>query len=81
MRIVLDTNVVVSGLLTALGPPAQVIDLVSSGDTLRANHLRAVEEIRPISARLIVNQAALKLRRDALQPLLDQFTKAAGAHA
>jgi len=33
----------------------------SSGDTLRANRLRAVEEIRPISARLIVNQAALKL--------------------
>ena len=58
-----------------------IVDLVSSGDTLRANRLRAVEEIRPISARLIVNQAALKLRRDAIQPLLDQFTKAAGKHA
>jgi len=43
--------------------------------------LRAVEEIRPISARLIVNQAALKLKRDAIQPLLDQFTKAAATHA
>jgi ATP phosphoribosyltransferase len=39
--------------------------------------LRAVEEIRPISARLIVNQAALKLRREAIQPLLDKFAQAA----
>ena len=68
-------------LAPLVGLADAIVDLVSSGDTLRANRLRAVEEIRPISARLIVNQAALKLRRDALQPLLDQFTKAAGAHA
>lgn len=64
-----------------LGLADAIVDLVSSGDTLRANRLRAVEEIRPISARLIVNQAALKLKRDTIQPLLDQFTKAAGTHA
>ena len=57
-----------------------IVDLVSSGNTLRANRLRAVEEIRPISARLIVNQAALKLRRDEIQPLLDRFAKAVKAH-
>src|SRR5882672_3591118 len=68
-------------LAPLLGLADAIVDLVSSGDTLRANRLRAVEEIRPISARLIVNQAALKLRRDALQPLLDQFAKAAAAHA
>jgi len=49
---------------------------VSTGGTLRANRLRAVEEIRPISARLIVNQAALKLKRDRIQPLLDAFALA-----
>jgi ATP phosphoribosyltransferase len=53
-----------------------IVDLVSSGNTLKANKLRAVEEIMPISARLIVNQAALKLKRAGLQPLLDRFTQA-----
>jgi len=50
-----------------------IVDLVSSGGTLKANNLRAVEEIRPISSRLIVNQAALKLKRESVQPLLDAF--------
>jgi ATP phosphoribosyltransferase len=50
-----------------------IVDLVSTGNTLRANKLRAVEEIAPVSARLIVNQAALKLKRTAIQPLLDAF--------
>ena len=54
-----------------------IVDLVSSGKTLRANNLVAVEEIMPVSARLIVNQAALKTRRAALQPLIDEFAKAA----
>ena len=58
-----------------------IVDLVSSGNTLRANSLRAVEEIRPISARLIVNQAALKLKRESIQPLLAGFEAAIGARA
>ena len=45
-----------------------IVDLVSSGDTLRANHLVEVEEIMPISAPLIVNQAALKLSATPLRP-------------
>ena len=40
-----------------------IVDLVSTGSTLKANHLKPVEEIAPVSARLVVNQAALKLRR------------------
>jgi ATP phosphoribosyltransferase len=54
-----------------------IVDLVSSGKTLRDNDLEEVEEIMPVSARLIVNQAALKTRRAALQPLIDAFAKAA----
>ena len=54
-----------------------IVDLVSSGRTLKANRLKAVEEIAPLSARLIVNQAALKLKRPAVQPLLDAFARAA----
>jgi len=53
-----------------------IVDLVSTGKTLQANHLKAVEEIRPLSARLIVNQAALKLKRAEIQPLLDAFARA-----
>jgi len=54
-----------------------IVDLVDTGRTLRANRLTAVEEIAPISARLIVNQAALKVKRAAIQPLLDAFARAA----
>jgi ATP phosphoribosyltransferase len=54
-----------------------IVDLVSSGKTLTANHLKVVEEIASLSARLIVNQAALKLKRAAIQPVLDAFARAA----
>ena len=54
-----------------------IVDLVSTGKTLKANRLKAVEEIAPLSARLIVNQAALKVKRAAIQPLLEAFSRAA----
>jgi len=53
-----------------------IVDLVSTGKTLKANNLKAVEEIALLSARLIVNQAALKLKRAAIQPLLEAFARA-----
>jgi ATP phosphoribosyltransferase len=53
-----------------------IVDLVSTGSTLKANNLKAVEEIAPVSARLVINQAALKLKREAIQPLLDAFSRA-----
>jgi ATP phosphoribosyltransferase len=55
-----------------------IVDLVSTGGTLRANRLVPVEEIMPVSARLIVNQAALKTRRAELQPVIEAFARAAG---
>ena len=63
-------------LAPLVGLADAIVDLVSTGNTLRANNLVAVEEIMPISARLIVNQAALKLKDDVLQPLLDAFGRA-----
>ncbi|GAB4465169.1 MAG: ATP phosphoribosyltransferase [Burkholderiaceae bacterium] len=48
-----------------------IVDLVSSGGTLRANNLVEVEEIAAISSRLIVNVAALKTRRAEVEPLID----------
>ena len=54
-----------------------IVDLVSTGNTLRANHLVEVEKIMDISSRLIVNQAALKLKGAILQPILAAFEAAA----
>jgi ATP phosphoribosyltransferase len=56
-----------------------IVDLVSTGRTLQANDLVAVEEIMPISARLIVNPGALKLKRDLAKPLVDALAAAAAA--
>lgn len=53
-----------------------IVDLVSTGSTLRANNLVEVEHIMDISSRLVVNRAALKLKREKLQPIIDAFDKA-----
>ncbi|MBS0299882.1 MAG: ATP phosphoribosyltransferase [Proteobacteria bacterium] len=63
-------------LAPLVGLADAIVDLVSSGNTLKANHLKAVEEIMPISSRLIINQAALKLKRETIQPVLDAFSAA-----
>nr|HNH52523.1 ATP phosphoribosyltransferase [Nitrosomonas sp.] len=65
-------------LAPLVGLADAIVDLVSSGNTLKANHLKAVEEIRPISARLIINQAALKLKRATIQPMLESFESVIG---
>ena len=56
-----------------------IVDLVDTGSTLRANRLRAVEEILPVTSRLIVNPASLKLKREAIAPLIEAFREAANA--
>ena len=58
-----------------------IVDLVSSGATLAANDLVEVETIMPISSRLIVNQAAMKMKREALAPLLAALEAAVAARA
>ncbi|HMV53343.1 MAG TPA: ATP phosphoribosyltransferase [Rhodocyclaceae bacterium] len=58
-----------------------IVDLVSSGGTLKANNLVEVEQIMPISSRLIVNQASLKVKREALQPVIDCFAAAVARQA
>ena len=63
-------------LAPLIGLAEVIVDLVSTGATLKANRLRVVEEISAISARLIVNQAALKTKRPAVQALIDAFALA-----
>lgn len=53
-----------------------IVDLVSTGGTLKANKLVACEHILDISSRLVVNQAALKVKRATLQPMIDAFAQA-----
>ncbi|MFN4998489.1 MAG: ATP phosphoribosyltransferase [Betaproteobacteria bacterium] len=54
-----------------------IVELVSTGGTLKANGLKEVEKISDVSARLIVNQAALKTRPEKLRPLMDALAQAA----
>ncbi len=63
-------------LAPLVGLADAIVDLVSSGSTLKANNLVAVEDIMPISSRLIVNQASLKLKRELLQPVIDAIAAA-----
>jgi ATP phosphoribosyltransferase len=56
-----------------------IVDLVSTGSTLKANHLVEVERIMDISSRLVVNQAALKLKREPIRALIDAFEAAVPA--
>jgi len=56
-----------------------IVDLVSTGGTLKANHLEAVETIMEISSRLVVNQASLKLKHADIHPIIETFRRAAAA--
>ncbi|MEW6677585.1 MAG: ATP phosphoribosyltransferase [Pseudomonadota bacterium] len=55
-----------------------IVDLVSTGGTLKANNLEAVESIMDISSRLVVNQASLKLKHAAIHPIIEAFRGAVG---
>jgi len=55
-----------------------IVDLVSTGNTLKANHLVEVERIMDISSRLVVNQAALKLKQEPIRRVIDAFAGAIG---
>jgi len=63
-------------LAPLVGLADAIVDLVDTGNTLRANKLKVVEELMPISSRLIVNPASLKLKRASIAPLIEAFAKA-----
>lgn len=63
-------------LAPLVGLAEAIVDLVSTGGTLRANKLVAVEHVLDVSSRLVVNQAALKLKQREVQPILDAFAAA-----
>ena len=63
-------------LAPLVGLADAIVDLVSTGGTLKANNLVAVEEILPISSRLVVNQAALKVKPLIIQSIINAFSQA-----
>ena len=65
-------------LAPMIGLASRIVDLVSSGRTLKENGLKEVETILDVSARLIVNRAALKMRAGELGPMVEAFRQAVG---
>ena len=63
-------------LAPLVGMADAIVDLVSTGNTLKANHLVEVEHIMDISSRLVVNQAALKLKQAPMRHIIDAFESA-----
>ena len=68
-------------LAPLVGMADAIVDLVSSGNTLKANHLVEVEHIMDISAHLVVNQAALKLKQAPIRKIIDAFASAIGKYS
>lgn len=68
-------------LAPLVGLADAIVDLVSTGSTLKANKLVAVEHVLDVSSRLVVNPASLKLKRAGVQPILDAFAHATAQHA
>ena len=66
-------------LAPLVGLAEVIVDLVSSGATLKANGLVEVEAIAEVTSRLIVNQSALKTRHASLQPIIENFAREARA--
>ena len=66
-------------LAPLVGLSDAIVDLVSTGKTLKANNLVEVEQIMDISSRLVVNQAALKLKREPIRRIIDAFAAAVAA--
>ncbi|MEI7762203.1 MAG: ATP phosphoribosyltransferase [Comamonadaceae bacterium] len=65
-------------LAPLVGLADAIVDLVSTGNTLKANHLVEVEHIMDISSRLVVNQAALKLKQAPIRRIIEAFASTIG---
>jgi len=66
-------------LAPILGLADQIVDIVDTGNTLRANGLEPLAEIATISSRLVVGQASMKLKHGRIGPLIEQLSAAVNA--
>lgn len=65
-------------LAPLLGLSDAIVDIVETGSTLKENGLAVIEEVAPVSARMIVNEASLKLRQQEIEGLIGQIEKTVG---
>ncbi len=65
-------------LAPLVGLADAIVDLVDTGQTLRANRLEVVEELMAVASRLVVNPASMKLKRGAIAPVVEAIRKAVG---
>ncbi|TDT43233.1 ATP phosphoribosyltransferase (homohexameric) [Halospina denitrificans] len=63
-------------LAPLLGLADEIVDIVDTGNTLKANGLEPRETIAWISSRVVVSRAAMKMKHERLQPVLDQMAEA-----
>lgn len=63
-------------LAPLLGLSDAIVDIVETGSTLRENGLEIIEDITPVSARLIANNASLKLRKREIEALVEKMERA-----
>ncbi len=63
-------------LAPIMGLADRIVDIVDTGNTLRANGLEPLETIAPISTRLVVGKAAMKMKHQQIQPIIDQLEAA-----
>jgi ATP phosphoribosyltransferase len=68
-------------LAPSLGLSSRIVDLVSTGATLKANGLIEVERILDVTSRLVVNRTAMKTRADDMATWIDRFKEAVRAKA
>ncbi len=61
-------------LAPLLGLSDAIVDIVETGSTLRENGLEVLEDVAPISAKLIVNTVSMKLRQQEIEDLIEQIT-------
>ena len=65
-------------LAPLVGLADAIVDLVDTGQTLRANRLEVVEELMAVASRLVVNPASMKLKRAAIAPVVEAIRNAVG---
>ncbi len=68
-------------LAPLVGLADRIVDLVDTGNTLRANGLRPLETITEISSRLIVNKASMKMKHEKVKGLIEQLAAAVARHS
>ena len=63
-------------LAPIVGLADRIVDLVDTGNTLKANGLEPMEHIADISSRLVINKASMKMNHDEMQQFIDKIAEA-----